>query len=251
MSELRAVFFDQDGVIVDTERDGHRVSFNRTFAEFGLEAEWDVETYHRLLQVGGGKERMRHYYETHGFGRPVEDIDALIKQLHLRKTDIFIQMIENGELPLRPGIHRWMRAINAAGLKLGICTTSNERSAQAITGKLLGDIRFDFILAGDVVSKKKPHPEIYQMACERAGVRPEECLVIEDSHIGVSAAKAAGMHVLATVNGYTREEDTSRANFVVDSLGDPQGPRATVLQGDPAIAPNGVVELEQVRRQLR
>lgn len=247
---IKAVFFDQDGVIVDTERDGHRVSFNRTFAEFGFNVEWDAETYHKLLQVGGGKERMRHAYETQGYGVEVADLEATIKQMHKRKTDIFIEMIEGGELPLRPGIHRFMKEINAAGLILGICTTSNERAAAAITGGLLKDIRFDFILAGDVVSKKKPDPEIYLLALKKAGVKPEECLVVEDSHIGVSAAKAAGMHVIATINGYTREEDTSAADFVVDCLGDPAGEKAKVLQGDRAIAPNGFVTLDRIKAAL-
>ena len=241
---IKALFFDQDGVIVDTERDGHRVAFNRTFAEFGFNVEWDAETYHGLLQVGGGKERMRHAYETQGYGVPVDDIEETIKQMHKRKTDIFVEMVDTGELPLRPGIHRIMKAANDAGLILGICTTSNERAANAITGGLLKDIRFDFVLAGDVVQRKKPDPEIYLLALEKAGVKPEECLVVEDSHIGVSAAKAAGMHVIATVNGYTRGEDTSAADFIVDCLGDPDGAKADILQGDPAIAPNGVVELD-------
>lgn len=247
---IKAVFFDQDGVIVDTERDGHRVSFNRTFAEFGFNVEWDAETYHKLLQVGGGKERMRHAYEHGGYGVEVADIEATIKQMHKRKTDIFIEMVENGELPLRPGIHRFMKEINQAGLILGICTTSNERAAAAITGGLLKDIRFDFILAGDVVSKKKPDPEIYLLALQKAGVKPEECLVVEDSHIGVSAAKAAGMHVIATVNGYTREENTSAADFVVDCLGDPAGEKAAVLKGSTNVAPGGFVSLQSLATEL-
>lgn len=247
---IKAVFFDQDGVIVDTERDGHRVAFNRTFAEFGFQVEWDAETYHRLLQVGGGKERMRHAYEHGGYGVPVDDIDAAIQAMHKRKTDIFIDMVETGELPLRPGVHRMMKSINDAGLVLGVCTTSNERAAAAITGGLLRDIRFDFVLAGDIVSRKKPDPEIYLLALEKSGLKPEECLVFEDSHIGVTAAKAAGMHVVATVNGYTVEEDTSAADFVVDCLGDPDGQNATVLQGSPEVAPNGVVELSQLEQLL-
>jgi HAD superfamily hydrolase (TIGR01509 family) len=250
MSKIKAVFFDQDGVIVDTERDGHRVSFNRTFAEFGFNVEWDPETYHKLLQVGGGKERMRHAYENGGYGVEVADIEATIRQMHKRKTDIFIEMVENGELPLRPGVHRFMREINQAGLILGICTTSNERAAAAITGGLLKDIQFDFVLAGDVVSRKKPDPEIYLLALQKAGVKPEECLVVEDSHIGVSAAKAAGMHVIATVNGYTREEDTSAADFVVDCLGDPFGEKASVLKGSANVAPGGFVSFQSFEAEL-
>jgi len=247
---IKAVFFDQDGVIVDTERDGHRVAFNRTFAEFGFNVVWDAETYHRLLQVGGGKERMRHAYDTHGFGVAVADIDATIQAMHKRKTDVFVKMIEAGELPLRPGVHRCMREINQAGLILGVCTTSNERAAAAITGRLLPDIRFDFILAGDVVKRKKPDPEIYQLARGKSGLAPEECLVVEDSRIGVTAAKAAGMHVIATVNDYTREEDTSAADVVVDCLGDPDGPHARLLSGSAAALAGGCVTLASLQKAL-
>jgi len=250
MNKIKAVFFDQDGVIVDTERDGHRVSFNRTFAEFGFRVEWDPETYHKLLQVGGGKERMRHAYENGGYGVEVTDIEATIKQMHKRKTDLFIEMVENGELPLRPGVHRLMREINDAGLILGICTTSNERAAAAITGGLLKDIRFDFILAGDVVARKKPDPEIYLLALQKAGVKPEECLVVEDSHIGVRAAKTAGMHVIATVNDYTREEDTSSADFVVSCLGDPGGEKPDVIRGRTTVASEGFVSLKTLESEL-
>jgi hypothetical protein len=68
MKEIKALFFDQDGTIIDTEKDGHRVAFNKAFKEFGFDIEWDVETYYKLLEVAGGKERMRHYLHTEGFG---------------------------------------------------------------------------------------------------------------------------------------------------------------------------------------
>ena len=151
MPQLKAIFFDQDGVIVDTERDGHRVAFNQTFAEFGLPICWDVPYYHELLQVSGGKERMRKHYDTRGFGRPIDDVDGLIRKMHHRKTDVFVELIEGGRLPLRPGIHRLMREAQEQGVLLCVCTTSNERAAHAITNRLLGDIRFHSILAGDVV----------------------------------------------------------------------------------------------------
>jgi HAD superfamily hydrolase (TIGR01509 family) len=250
MSALRAVFFDQDGVIVDTERTGHRVAFNQAFDEFGLDVFWDEVVYHDMLQVGGGKERIRHHYDTRGFGKPVEHIDGLIRALHQRKTEIFLELLESGSLPLRPGVHRLMREINHAGLVLGISTTSNERNARAIAEGLLRDIRFDFVLAGDVVPHKKPDPAIYQLAQQRAGVPAEACLVVEDSHIGVTAARAAGMHVLATVNGYTRNEDLSAADWVVDCLGDPEGEPATALRGPAEIVEEGCVTLASVERAL-
>jgi HAD superfamily hydrolase (TIGR01509 family) len=246
---LKAVFFDQDGVIIDTERDGHRVAFNRTFREFGFDVEWGVDEYHELLQVGGGKERMRHYLYTKGFGVEVEDEDDLIKRLHRRKTDIFIELIESGELPPRPGVRRLMREINEAGLVLGVCTTSNERAAQAVARSVLGDIRFDFILAGDVVSRKKPDPEIYHLALERTGLKANQCIVVEDSRNGVLAARAAGLHVVCTVNGYTQSEDVSDADLVVSCLGDPGGEACVVRKGAETDF-GGVLTLEALQKHF-
>jgi HAD superfamily hydrolase (TIGR01509 family) len=245
---VKALFFDQDGVIVDTERDGHRVAFNRTFAEFGLPIEWGVEEYHRLLQIAGGKERMRHYLHTEGFGRPVSaaEEDELIQKLHLRKTAIFVGLIESGALPLRPGVRRVMREAMAAGLKLAICTTSNEQAARAITGKILSEIRFDVVLAGDVVKKKKPDPEIYLLALQTTGLRPSECVVVEDSRNGVTSARAAGLRVLATTNPYTEKEDLSAADLIVSCLGDPDGERGRLIKGPAGLAFDGVLRIDQI-----
>jgi HAD superfamily hydrolase (TIGR01509 family) len=236
---IEAFFFDLDGVIIDTERDGHRVAFNKTFREFGFDIEWDVDTYQELLQIAGGKERMRHYLHSAGFGKPVDpaEEDDLIKRLHKRKTEVFIELIQSGDLPLRPGVKRLMKEVNAAGLVLGICTTSNEKAANTVATEILSDVRLDFVLAGDVVSRKKPDPEIYDLALEKSGLHPEQCIVIEDSRNGVEAAKAAGMFVVATINRYTENEDLSNADVVVTCLGDANGEKGTLLHArKPAVA---------------
>lgn len=248
MAEIKALIFDQDGVIIDTERDGHRVAFNETFKAFGYDFQWDVEEYHRLLHIGGGKERMRHYLHTKGFGVEVkpEEQDKLIKKLHKYKTETFIKLIEGGKLPLRPGVRRLMKEAMDAGLILGICTTSNERAAHAIAYNILKDIRFDFVLAGDVVRNKKPDPEIYDLALEKTGLKPEECVVIEDSRNGILAAKAAGMHIVATTNFYTEREDLSEADVIVTCLGDPDGEKGTLKAGDERLDYDGVLHVDQI-----
>ncbi|MFP4224677.1 MAG: HAD-IA family hydrolase [Phycisphaeraceae bacterium] len=248
MSRIKAFFFDQDGVIIDTERDGHRVAFNRTFKDFGFDVEWDEQYYHELLQVGGGKERMRYHLDQVGFGKPVpeDEKDELIKKLHKHKTDLFIEMIESGQLPLRPGVHRFMKEVNRRGLTLGVCTTSNERAAKAVTQTVLSDIEFDFVLAGDVVPRKKPDPAIYNLALERSGCKPEQCVVIEDSHIGVTAAKRAGMHVVATTNMYTQQEDLSHADVVVTCLGDGDTERGELACPVPGLEYDGILTVEQL-----
>jgi HAD superfamily hydrolase (TIGR01509 family) len=186
-----------------------------------------------LLQVGGGKERMTHYLKTAGFGVdvPAEEVPQLIRRMHLRKTDLFIELIESGALPLRPGVRRVMEEAAELGLTLGICTTSNERAARAVAHGLLAGVPLEFVLAGDVVPAKKPDPAIYLLALQRLGIKPDQCVVFEDSHIGAVAAKAAGMHVVATTNLYTQDEDLSMADVVVNCLGEPDGPQAEVRAG--------------------
>lgn len=210
------------------------MAFNRAFKESGLNVAWDVATYYELLQIAGGKERMKAYLHATGFGKPVspEEEDELIAALHKRKTDILVEMIGAGELPLRPGVKRLMQEANERGIVVGICTTSNERTAGVIRDTMLKDIRIDIILAGDIVRRKKPDPELYNLAMERTGMTPDECFAIEDSKNGVEAARAAGIAVLATTNTYTEKEDFSSADIVVNCLGDPDGERARLVQGD-------------------
>jgi HAD superfamily hydrolase (TIGR01509 family) len=247
MSKINAVLFDQDGVIIDTERDGHRVSFNMTFKEFGFTDEWSVDYYHELLQIGGGKERMKHHSQTSGFNPPVppEQLDEMVKSMHKRKTALFVDLIESGKLPLRPGVHRFMKEAMDAGLFIGVCTTSNEQTAKAITEDILSDIKFDIVLAGDVVSKKKPDPEIYNLALSKLGLKPEECVVVEDSKNGVSAAKGANMHVVVTTNYYTEQEDVSAGDIIVTCLGDPGGEKCLLKKGD-VPGYDGVLTIKQV-----
>ena len=247
MGRLQALIFDQDGVLADTERDGHRVAFNRAFEEFGLPMTWNAEVYGELIHVGGGKERMRAYITREGIDLRGRDLDDLIPELHRRKTDIFMELIEDGKIGLRPGVARLMDEVHAAGVKLAVCSTSNERSVNTLIRTLLGAERhgwFDAILAGDVVKAKKPDPEIYAMARSRLSADPSGCVVVEDTSIGVAAAKGAGMRCLVTVNDYTKDQDFSRADFVVTCLGDAAGERASALTPPPGgVTFEGIVTL--------
>ncbi len=224
MTSLQALIFDCDGVLVDTERDGHRVAFNQAFAETGCQVEWDVPHYGRLLEVAGGKERMRHYFDTCGWPEEVTDQEDWIRQMHHRKTDCFMELIESGQLPLRPGVARLVDEAIENGIVLAVCSTSNERAVTLVIERLLGLERkkhFAAILAGDVVSKKKPDPEIYHLAARRLCLDRNRCLVIEDSRNGFLAACAAGMRCVVTTNAYTEHEDFTGADRVVTELGDP------------------------------
>ena len=232
MNVPEALFFDMDGVIIDTEKDGHRVAFNQAFKEFGIDVTWDVEEYGKLLTISGGKERMRHHLATKGFGKPVADdeVDDLIKTLHKRKTEIFVELIQSGSLTLRPGIKRLMQEANDSGVTVCICTTANQKSADAVATHSLGSITFAHILAGDIVAKKKPAPDIYQLALEKTGADPMRCIVVEDSRNGMLAGVGAGIRVVVTTSIYTDGEDFSEASLVVSCLGD-EGEKGELRSG--------------------
>ncbi|MCY3873571.1 MAG: HAD-IA family hydrolase, partial [Rhodobacteraceae bacterium] len=228
---MKALLFDCDGVLVDTERDGHRVAFNRAFAARDLGIEWSIESYGELLKVAGGKERMRQHFDNADWPVGIDDRDAFIRDLHRSKTDIFMQIIGDGQLPLRSGIARLVDEAIATGLTLAVCSTSNERSVTLIVERLLGEARhrrFAAIFAGDVVSRKKPDPEIYELAAQRLGLAAAECVVIEDSRNGLLAAKGAGMRCVITISGYTGDEDFSEADAVYPELGDPPAVHVTL-----------------------
>lgn len=229
--QLQALIFDCDGVLVDTERDGHRVAFNQAFAKKGLDVEWDVQLYGDLLEVAGGKERMRHYFNTHLWPNNITNKDDFIKDLHRLKTECFMQIIDSSQLSLRPGVARLVDEAIEDNITLAVCSTSNERAVNLVVERLLGPERkskFAAIFAGDVVSKKKPDPEIYNLAANRLNLEPTRCVVVEDSRNGFLAAQAAGIHCVVTTNGYTEQEDFSQADLVVSELGDAPNIQVTI-----------------------
>jgi len=218
---LEAVVFDMDGVMAETEGDGHRVAFNQAFQQAGIDAEWDWTAYGELLKISGGKERMKAYFKDQPLPCPDDQRDAFIAELHKKKTALFTALIQNGKIPLRRGVRRFIESIIAANLKLALATTSNEQSAHGLLTSLLGKEmhdRFDLILAGDIVKKKKPDAEIYRLAAERLQIDPALSFVIEDTANGLQAALAAGFHVCITKSAYSQHEEFTEAAFIVDDL---------------------------------
>lgn len=213
-------------MLADTERDAHRVAFNLAFEERGLSDAWDEALYGKLLETGGGKERMTAYWN----GQPSwpdevgEDADArqaMVKELHARKTALFMELVDSGRVPLRPGVERLVGEARTEGVPVAVCSTSNEKAVQRIVDQLGDAAEGILVFAGDVVPKKKPSPDIYLLAAEKLGVDPKNVCVVEDSFIGLAAARAAGMPCVVTKSTYTVDEDFQEAQSVVKSLEDP------------------------------
>lgn len=235
MSKLKALLFDVDGTLADTERDGHRVAFNMAFEDAGLEWNWDEALYGELLAVTGGKERIRFYLDEFNtdFEKPA-NFDDFVKGLHESKTKFYTQLMAEGKIPLRTGVERLIKEAKEAGMRMAVVTTTTPANVTALLESTLGpdsESWFEVIAAGDIVPAKKPAPDIYDWALEQMNLTPEEAIAFEDSANGIKSSSAANLKTIVTINEYTKDDDFSDAVVVLDHMGEP-GQSFTLLSGD-------------------
>lgn len=227
MKTLRALIFDVDGTLADTE-EAHRQAFNDAFLAHDLGWQWSAATYRELLRVTGGKERIGRYIDS--LGLPVVERDRMrriVPLVHRTKTEAFASLVEMGGVPLLPGIARLLSEARSAGVRLGIASTTTAENLTALLTRNIGTGAlswFDAISTGDVVTRKKPAPDIYRHALAVLGLSAGECVAIEDSELGVRAAKAAGLFTVAVPTRWTSDQNFMTADLVLPSLGDPQRP---------------------------
>ncbi len=220
---IKAIIFDVDGTLADTE-DGHRQSFNKAFAENGLDWNWDVALYDKLLKVTGGKERIKYFVSDFltDYEKPA-DFDEFVKHLHKVKTGHYTSMLREGAIPLRPGIKQLIQEAYQAGIKLAIATTTTAENVTALLEVGLGKDWEKYFAAngcGDIVPHKKPAPDIYFWVLDKLGLKAEECIALEDSNNGLRSALAAGIKTYVTTNPYTHRQDFVDAAAVLDDLSD-------------------------------
>jgi len=234
---LRALLWDVDGTLAETERDGHRLAFNRAFAEHGLPLHWDAEEYGHWLGISGGAERIRAALVA------LEGADPdprRVEVLQASKQRHYAALVAAGGLGLRPGVATLIAAAAAAGLRQAIVTTSGRAAVQALAERLLGSLAgaFELWVCGEDVGRKKPDPEAYVLALRRLGLEGSAGLAIEDSPAGLAAATAGGLPCLLTLSHYGRREPLERftaARAVVSGLGE----SGRVLRG-PACPAEGI-----------
>lgn len=245
MPGLRAVIFDVDGTLVDSERDGHRVAFNLAFEEFDLPYRWDEDVYGRLLEVTGGQRRIRGYLAEQGVGAAEQD--RLAPLLHERKTELFAALCKDGKVPARAGTVRLLDELAAAGVTVAVATTGTRAWVEPLLDRQFGLGRFAVVVTGDDTTDRKPDPEAYVLAMRLLGVGTDGTVAVEDSDNGVVAALAADLPVLAVTNDYTVTQDLAGAAVVADGFGMPDRP--AVARWDPDnVLTNGLVDVATLRR---
>jgi haloacid dehalogenase superfamily, subfamily IA, variant 3 with third motif having DD or ED len=228
---LRAVIFDVDGTLADTERDGHRPAFNAAFAEHALDVEWDVAEYGRLLAITGGRRRIAADLRARGLG--ADEADELAARVHRTKTALFRDRVTSGELVARPGLPELVADLTAAGIRLAVATTGRRSWVEPLVDRLLGGLdrslggkAVEVVVTGDDVAELKPDPEVYQRALAGLGVPAREALAVEDSQVGLRAATAAGLATVVVTNGYTAGQDFTGAAAVLPGYDGPVPLRA-------------------------
>lgn len=233
---LKALIFDVDGTLADTERFGHRVAFNLTFAAFGLNWHWDETLYGELLAVTGGRERIKHFinrYQPEMSGVTTDDLGAFIETLHAAKNRQYAKLVATAQIPARPGVIRLIKEAKAAGLRLAIATTTKLENVEALfAASFPKDMLswFEIIATDESVQDKKPAADIYHYVLEKMRLSASECLAFEDSENGLRSALSAGIPTLITVNDYTESQNFSGALLVVNHLGELQQPLSCLTE---------------------
>jgi len=243
MRKLKAVFWDVDGTIADTELCGHRVAFNLAFKDFDLDWYWEENIYLSLLKISGGLNRIIHYRNQ--INSDLTDVQCT--KIQSRKRRHYKNLIKSGKIKVRDGVLRLIDELYRNDIEQFIVTTSGRDSLEPFLNTSLSS-HFNFFsgtITYEDVNKHKPFPDAYELALQLSKQSNINCIAIEDSKIGVDSAKAANLNCLMTLPPWssTTKNITRKANACVDSLGNVDNP-SRLIYGMDLI--NNYVDLEYI-----
>jgi HAD superfamily hydrolase (TIGR01509 family) len=225
--KLEALIFDVDGTVVDTE-ELHRQAYNQTFLDFGFDWEWDAERYAELLGVSGGQDRLARYVDLIDLS-PAEKtrLRRIIPAIHKEKTQLYGELIESNAVRPRPGVRRLIDEAGRANLRIGMVASSAAVNVDTLVTAALGkELRKSIgpIVCAEMVSRKKPAPDVYELCLSMLRVAAAAVVAFEDSSNGLAAAKAVGLYTVVTPSRWTAGQNFECADLVLPSLGDPGEP---------------------------
>jgi HAD superfamily hydrolase (TIGR01509 family) len=248
MTRPKAVLWDVDGTIAETERDGHRVAFNLAFEACGVPWRWDEHHYGDLLRITGGRERLLHDMQARSDApRMPGEREALARDVHARKNAIYAEIVGSGRIALRPGVAALMDECLARDVRMGIATTTSRANVEALLRALRGERwreQFATVVCGEDVQTKKPHPEVYERALAALELKAVDAVAIEDSPGGVAAARAADVPVVVTLSAYFGRATIEGAIAIGPGLHERRGWRPALRVGAVANEPVGFDDLQ-------
>ena len=234
MNKLSAVFWDVDGTIADTELCGHRIAFNLAFKYFDLDWFWNEDKYLELLKISGGLKRIMHYRDEINSDITSEQCE----RMQLKKRFYYKELIQLGKIKVRNGVLRLIEELAANDIDQFIVTTSGRESLDPfLQSSMQSHLKFfKQVITYEDVRNHKPYPDAYNLALKLSKKLNENCIVIEDSRIGIESAKAANLKCLMTLPPWSTsfQNITKRADACVDSLGDFNN-HSNIIYGKPLI----------------
>ncbi len=201
---MKAVIFDFDGVILDSEPQ-HYASFFELFKRLGIPCSETADT----ITGRTSRDNIARVLKKAGVPCELKDVERLSGM----RDGIFLELILK-EPKLLPGARALLEALRRDGVKVAVASSSNRKIFDALLPRLGLDGFFDAVVSGDEVTTGKPDQEIFLKAAKAVGATPSQCVVIEDSNAGVQAAKAAGIKVLMVFNPYTKQQKEKADAFV-------------------------------------
>jgi len=199
------VIFDMDGLMIDSEL-LQSISFKQMLKNHG------VTVRKKIVQILGVRvvENIETMKKKYGIK---ENTETLFKE----KNKIYSKLLEKKVVPM-PGVFTLIQKLEKSGVRLALASSSNYNHICLVLKKLNLEGCFEIILSGERLKKGKPDPEIYQKTAKKLKAKPQQCLVLEDTQTGVTAAKKAGMKCIAVPNQYTKSQDFFQADLIVESL---------------------------------
>lgn len=209
---LKVISLGSIGTLIESS-DMQRRAYNRAIREAGLNWDWYPELYSKLLEVPGGRKRVRDYAATVGDTITEEQVTAI----HEGKSRIYQQMLREEGITLRPGIGELIAAAQADGLDLVWAAGTSMANLEAIVdaaGEALSFEMFKLVTHQGMLTQRKPDPETFHIIMDKLGLAPDEIIAIEDTESSLLSPVAAGIRVVATPGALTSDQDYSKATAV-------------------------------------
>lgn len=187
MNKIKAVLFDMDGVIFDTERE-YLKEWEVIFKKYGYKMKKEIY----ISVMGRGRKKVKEIFKEK-FGE-----DLPIDKMYIEKDKMLKEAVENNKVPLKEGALELLEFLKENGYKIALATSAKRARVNIQVSHAKLENIFDAIVCSEDITNSKPDPEIFLKAAEKVCVNPENCIVIEDSEAGIKAAfnaKMMGFHV--------------------------------------------------------